>query len=86
MLPGGHADGRHDGLLPGRLDALPIPATIARLAVSASVRPVARVHVPAQAWNATGAILRGRHVNPAIGIHKADDLDAVNQSTRQAIG
>ena len=58
----------------------------ARLSVPASVRPVARVHVPAEAWNATGAILRGRHVNPAIGIHKADDLDAGGKSTRQAIG
>jgi len=62
---------------PPRLPASP------SLPASATLAPV---HVPAEAWNATGAILRGRHGNPAIGIHKADDLDAGGKSTRQAIG
>ena len=73
-----------------RLDAVPVASTPCRYPPRLPASPslpasatLASVHVPAQAWNATGAILRGRHVNPAIGIHKADELSAVNRPGAQ---
>ena len=77
-----------EGVAPSRPHSLgrAPPSTSPRSPASPSLpalATIAPVHVPAEAWNATGAILRGRHGNPAIGIHKADDLSAVNRPGAQ---